>query len=315
MASWLSMLHGFSRTAVALVIAVWLLAVCSGENFRLVWTPDGVREYNSSNPLVVQLGDLIMLECPDEGAFSYSNLWILNHEGQFEQCDCSAVDGEDCNEASAKNSQCIPDVDVMDPILNIRRNDAELNSVFNFNPGKRYYLVSYAPEPSLAGAFSLATSGGQCLEGLKMVMDVAAIPTTKPTTTESVWNATENTGAPSTDDGVTVTSPATASGDSSSVESSEEVMTSTDETVVEIAILPSRQIRDWHIAVITVLGSVVLAFVVAAAVGTVSFMLYRRRGDPAIHQEGDVCKEDLSKKSDKSSYPVEVFKDPIDSDM
>lgn len=319
MASWPSRLHGFSRTA-ALVAALCLLAVCSGEDFSLEWSPHGVRDYNTSNPLVVELGDRILFHCPPKGNFNYSNLWIQNHEEQFKQCDCLAVPGEACDYMVAKNGQCIPNaLDVL--TLTIKRYDADLGSVFNFSPGRRYYLASYAPERTLPGAYSEASSGGQCLDGLKMVIEIAEIPT-EPTTAESFQNATETIEDPSTEEVTvyTATSTASASGwGSGSAGMTEELTNATDKTVLEIVILQSQQIRDWHIAVIAVLGAVVLGLALAAALGAISFMLYRRRGEMVVNPELSVkeeCKEkDVLTAADKSSYPVEVFKDPIDCNM
>lgn len=309
------MLHWFSRTVAStfLLVCVFLalLAVCSGKDFSVEWSPEGVREYTSSNPLVVQLGDNILFRCPTEGNFTYSNLWVQAHEQQIEDCDCLAVVGETCDPLVAKNAQCIPNT--VDPTLHIIRNDAELNSVLNFRTGERYYLASYAPEQTLAGAYSPATMGGQCLDGLRMVMEVVDTPT-QPTTTATVQTTMMNhTEPPSSDDVHTTTNPFVGT----TSESSKESTNGTEETVVEILLLPSQSLRDWHVVVIVVLGAAMLSLVLVLVIGGVSAMLYRRRGRLVVNPGGGSidCKLDMAavaSSPDKSSYPVDVFDDPID---
>lgn len=301
------------------------------------WTPEGVREYNTSNPLVVELGDRILIRCPSEGNYTFSNLWIQNHKRQYDECNCMAVPDENCDFMVAKNGQCI--LNVVNPVVSIRQNDAELNSVLNFKPGRLYYFTSYAPEQDLAGAYSEASMGGQCLDGLRMVIEVKELPT-QPTTSETVevsTGSTEISGSsevPSTGGG---TASRTGSTNIVSTEPSTDPITGTKYSIDEIILLPSRQLRDWHVVIIVVFGVSILALIVILVVGTVGMMLYKRRSLLAVNPEVDsIAKEEecplemVEASPDQSAvnpevdstereerlklgiYPTEKFDDPVD---
>lgn len=297
--------HALSRTVPSPKLVCLLLslsvAVCQGADFSVTWTPDGVREYNASNPLLVELGDRIVLECPRQGEYAYSNLWIQQHIEQYMNCNCMAILGENCDSMVAKNAQCLPQVP--NPILTIRRNDAELNSVVNFNPGQLYYLTSYAPQANLSGAYSDVSMGGQCLEGLRMVIEVMELPT-QPATTASDQNTTESAEEPLTN----VETLSMSSSDENTGLSTEPYppVTSSDENTRLTESLnatkdTSQEIRDWHVGVIVLMAAVIVAAVVIFVV-IIGVILCRRR-TPLTHPE----------EKKQVEYPNMVFEDPVDT--
>lgn len=309
-----SKLQHLSRTWTALVCLLCCVYVSVGEEFTVEWYPEGVRGYNTSNPLVVELGDKVILRCPREGNYTYSNVWIQNHEKQYNDCDCMAVPEQNCDPVVTKTALCA--IGAADPIVRIIQNDAELNSVLNFNTGRLYYLTSYTAERSLAGAFSEMSMGGQCLDGLKMVMEVLEIPT-QPMTADTVETSTVSTQVPSAGEGTSTFPP------NVSTEPSMESITGTKDTIIieQIVLLPSRELRDWHVAIIVVLGVSILALIAIFVVVALGIMLYRRRGRLAVNPvvdstTEDECKIDMTEAvlapETSASYPVEVFDDPLD---
>lgn len=319
------MLHGFSRTAV--LVALILPSLCV--DYPVEWTPDGVREYNSSNPLLVELGDRILYQCPSAGPYEYSNIWIQTHEIQFLQCDCTSVPGEECDPGVDRNGQCIRGAP--NPTLTIRSSDLELHSVISFKPGQRYYIASYAPNGTLIGALSDTANGGQCLQGLRMAIEVMEIPTLPATTTTQSVSTVQSTVPTSTQENTETQSTATdplsytpgsGSGIGSSTGSSDAVQSSTGNSTV--AQSPLRSILDWHIAIIVVLAVLLVAlpaaFVIAALV--IARVIFQRRGKLAVNPEsedgdGVVIKQNLSAIEvlpgpEKAPYPVGVFNDPLD---
>ena len=328
-----SVLQGFSgsrqhalSTTLSSPVCLLLLALSAtlslAVDFRVEWTPEGVRDYGASGPLLVELGDRIILECPKQGAFNYSNLWIQEHLEQYMACNCMAVLGENCDFMVAKNAQCIPGAP--NPVLSIRRNDAELNSVVNFNPGQQYFLTSYAPERSLAGAYSEMSNGGQCLDGLKMVIEVMELPT-QPATTYS--DQTEFTEEPLTGVETDPHPPESSSDENTDMEQTTELTTRTEATVPEIAVQSSREIRDWHVGVIVLLGAMVVAVIAIFIIVTVSITLYRRRGVSPFLEKGTISAFPVAENGETPNpdpfpscpeekttgdYPSAPFVDPVD---
>lgn len=84
------------------LVSACLLALCFCEVHEIVWTPDGVKVYNATNPLEVVLGDQLFIQCPLYGNYAYSNVWILQNKEQFDQCDCM-VAGLSCNPIVDRN--------------------------------------------------------------------------------------------------------------------------------------------------------------------------------------------------------------------
>lgn len=286
---------------------------------NITWTPAGVARYNTSNPLLVELGDVIVFKCQRTGAFTYSNMWIHRYKVQYDQCNCLAVLGESCDPLEFRNGYCSPGIP--SPKIKINRNDAELKNVFNFNPGVRYYIVSHTSEQTLNGSVSDVSTGGQCLQGLRLVVDVQELPTrgTIPeiATTESPLvsgpgNSVNGGPGNSVNGGTEVTSPFSGgSGSNSSGQYSG--TTDGNTTLTGIGILPARTIQDWHIALIAVLGTLLLLLVVVFLVAGAYLASKRMRSKTVnINPEGtgQECNGDTIVRGN-DLYPDKVFQDPL----
>lgn len=196
------------------------------------------------------------------------------------------------------------------PKLPIIKNDAHLNSVYNFLPGGTYYLVSFVTEQTSAGVLSENSSGGQCLDGLRMAFSVAEVPM-EPTTTTELQNVTTTNST----DGSGDISPSTSEDPATMTTTTEEDLTmTTNGNSTGFIILPSVAIRDWHILVIALLGSALVSLLVLYVIASVVFVFYRRRRSDVIDTElklGEPKYIPHPEKAEKVLYP-EMFKDPLD---
>jgi hypothetical protein len=306
---------------VAISLLALLAAVGSANDFRVLWNPEGVRQYNASNPLEVEIGDRILFECPAAGQdYDFSNLWIqaLRNPEQFTSCSCVTVMEDDCSPNVAINGQCIPDTP--NPVLHIDRNGRKLSSFLNFEDGQVYYLTSYAPEETLAGALSEQSMGGQCLDGLRMVIYVKAIPTQPVTTAETDTEAfTDGTEVPATEGGSRSGGAVThntrrdpemdemSGRDPEMDEMSGREGGNPEMNITTVQEIPARRVRDWHIAAIVVVIVVLIMVIAVAGVSVgVLFYRYRWRGHSTVNP---VAKTDDVKHQDLN----EPFNDPIDN--
>lgn len=319
---WKNMVASFflcRRTVLCFVIVLSFLSLrVSCTDFTIDWTPEGVRGYNSSHPLVVELADRLLFSCPRTGSFTYSNIWIQTHQQQYDSCDCAAIPDDSsegdqsCDPDVLKNGQCVNGLNFR-PTLTIRKFDIDLDNVVNFVPGRRYYLASYARDNSLQAAFSDNLRGGQCLSGLRMVVEVMALPTTPPATetTDADYATTSSlpdssgssgggggggSGDPSGDGsrdgddnaGVGSSAGSGNDGDGKTDEISDKFTTKPEESLPSVDLLASVAIRDWHISVIVILGVAIVSLVgVALPLAIVGVFFYRRRKsrDFAINPE------------------------------
>ncbi len=154
------------------------------------WTPDGVKDYNSTNPLEVEIGDLLHLICPSEGPYMYSNLVVQFHQDQYDQCNCSTSSLVACR-PYLRNAFCAPPIRSV--VINIKENPADLASVINYHPGNQYYLISYSLGENLANALSTSNifAGGQCWDGLRLSIKVVSHATTSIATTSTTTASTK----------------------------------------------------------------------------------------------------------------------------
>ena len=298
------------------LVSACLLALCFCENHEIVWTPDGVRMYNATNPLDVVLGDQLFIECPADGNYAFSNVWILQNITQYEQCDCMAEPGLSCDPIVDKNGQCIQNVP-SSPKLPIINNDAHLNSVYNFLPGRTYYLVSFVSEQSTSGALSEDSSGGQCSDGLRMAFSIAMLPT-EPITTTQLQNATTTDSMDSSMDSIVDVSTPTTNEPSTTIARNFTTITKENLTTTaftSILLLPSVAIRDWHILIIALLGTALVSLLVLYVIASLIFVFYRRRrGRDVVDPESKVEQPKYTphpEKAEKKAYP-EMFVDPLD---
>ncbi len=314
-----------SRSLVPCAVASWnsvrltslvyflllTLGFSSSIEFDVTWTPEGVKMYNSSNPLQVKLGDTFRFNCPSSGLYAHSTVWIQKREDQYKECDCLAGNpGGNCD-LIYKNGYCSPPVSTVILILN--SNDASLSSFLSFNSGEQYYVVSYTSVLSLGGVASDISYGGQCLQGLKMSFTIAADPTEPVPTYASKG---EDTTKEITDFTSDIPPTDVFSGDSGSGPGSNETTTTTEEVLLDI--LPSQGIQDWHIILIAVL-IVIMFFIILAFVAAI-VVIRRRSYKLDITQKGDEKKPVEDKVQDEpkirddgvKGYPNAVFDDPLD---
>ena len=271
-------------------------------DFNITWTPEGVASYGADNPLVVELGDQIIFLCPLDGPYKYSNVWIHKHQEQYDQCDCTAVPTESCDVNVFRNGICAALGN-----LKIKINDPEgtLMSVFNYVPGQRYYFASHASEQSAGGAFAEQSSGGQCLQGLRMVFEVQALPTSAPSPEEvdgstTTRGASDNDGSTTTESDFTLTSigdSPTSVVTSYTVSFNQSFVNSTEPATEQ-----PKKLRDWHIYLIVVLGVLLVSIILVAVILTLVIVLRRRKAaakvNPEENGEGLELKSDLESKPD-----------------
>ena len=264
-----------------------------------------MSQYNISSPLLVSLGDVLAFICPSQGKYVFSNIWVHKHPEQFIKCDCTASPEATCDAMVFRNGVCS---NSNMPLLIINNNNADLASVINFLPGERNYIVSHCSEQSLAGALTDDSSGGQCLEGLKMVVQVRGDPSLLPDTTTAAdvdaTNVPTGGGAsgsggnsdpkPTGDRAAESTDPVTRSFSNGGDAEGEE----------QVEIREALEIKDWHVAMIVVLGMALLVVTVSFVVGGALALIHWRRKRNVIADGKVEEPESIDKK-----LPTEIEKE------
>lgn len=147
-----------------------LSALCGvhGKLVQVNWTSSGVADYRDpSNPLRTELSDMLELDCQDIN----SNLFIQTEQVQYDQCNASAGSG-----IYDYNGFCTPGVPLM---IALTENSQILMNTVNFENNHLYYFASYSTGQLGDAANEAINSGGQCLDGLKMVLQIGEIPPAK----------------------------------------------------------------------------------------------------------------------------------------
>lgn len=141
------------------------IATVHGRTIQLNWTSDGVRDYTST-PLRLALGDMLELICNE----NRSNLFIQAERIQYDSCNASAGSG-----VFNYNGLCFPTNPVL---LTFTENSQPLDNTVNFVNDHAYFLTSYS-EGDFRALDHTFTSGGQCEDGLKMIIVIgeASVPT------------------------------------------------------------------------------------------------------------------------------------------
>ena len=304
---------------------------------RVDWTPEGVRNYTSEHPLVVELRDIMVLVCDRNGDYAYSNLVVQHSRSQYDECNCMTAAKTSC-ESSLRIGYCA--MELSDDItVVIAHSHRELNSVVNFSPGEQYFFVSYSSSQDLGGSQSELFAGGDCSNGLKMSIMVAREMTQPPPTTPTsssnnvAANATENI-ASSSKLGISTGAPDDRgkgrTEDNSKPKSNPDKLGS---QVMQSELTPARKLKDWHIGAIVALAGLLLLLVVVFAV--VVFVVFKRHSAVvAPSTDSENCGSDVPGIDDKvdlsggtvvqnkgaetdnqtnTAYPEGIFHDPLDN--
>lgn len=312
-----------------LLISLFVLARCKLHVVN--WNLGGVSAYSLDNPLMVRLNDEVQLVCDGaNGQFAYSNVVIQPHQSQYEQCNCMTSDLTSCDEAN-RYGFCA--IELPDVVVRISRQSATLEAVFNFEPGKMAYFVSYANNATNAEeAQTQFLMGGDCTKGLKLPVMVEALPTTIPPTTPTT--TIDDMGVTgSLSDALPLSSSTTANsgsdGDDNSTSSINPGNSTTNNTGDgNTGGLDSGNLKDWHLAAIGgLVGAFVIFFLIFAVVVVV--LCVRRpaaRVAPGDSSEGDMPSEKnldnetvvrnvgaIPSSPTTITYPEDIFKDPLDS--
>lgn len=291
------------RSALLCVLISILTFTCHGQmqTHNVLWTPEGVRRYNATHPLLVNLRDILNLQCQRLGNYNYSNAWVHRDIEQYRQCSCAAVASAPCHRIGS----CAPEIGTGSIELRVNNDGADLDTISSYTAGRVYYLVSYSTN-TLQSALGEEKTGGQCVEGLKLAFAVAPLP-----------SEPSNTRPPPPGSGIT--SPSDILPSVTDPYGSGEVSSS---LIPQVTSVPNTGLtapfvfQDWHIAVIAVLGGIVLILLVSGIV-VICLVVARSRRK---RKTADISngKQDMGQiqsifpNNAEVQYPVENFKDPID---
>ena len=178
--------------------------------------------------------------------------------------------------------------------------------------------MSYTHNETLAGVVDEVSYGGPCTRGLRMDLSIAAIPTEPTTTTASPTSPTTEMATEEATQPLTDTISSTMEGFSG--ESSSEPTVEKATTDVQLEILPSREIRDWHIGVVVTLSIAIIIVAASFIIVIVVVAKFCRRGGKVVadlseekivecNGSANVAGTDYKKK--KREYPTEIFEDPL----
>lgn len=152
-------------------LAMLLLETASCARHDITWTVQGVAAYNRLvTPLLVDDGDTIAFRCVNA---SFSNIIFQTSAEQFTHCNSSlgtkSLVFADCRGTEREVTDNIEEA-----------SGSEITNIISYKQGETYYFTSYSNGFSAMSATADITSGGECLEGLRMVLEVRDAPTTMP---------------------------------------------------------------------------------------------------------------------------------------
>lgn len=178
-----------------LALCCCLLALCvrgarSVNNVTVLWSIEGVQSYLAvESALKIQLGDNLFFLCPNG---SFSNIIYQTEEAQYDACNSSAVS----NGARITAGTCFGR-GADRAMIEIAQSSGEGSSIQQYRAGRKYFYSSYSDGSSLLNAHEQITSGGECLDGLKMVISVlpsATDPSSTSTPSSPNTGGNEGTG-------------------------------------------------------------------------------------------------------------------------
>lgn len=256
---------------------------------RMDWTPDGVKNFNSTHPLEVELGDVLQLDCPVEGQFMFSNLVVQFHEDQYEQCNCVTSSMISC-ENVYRNGYCAPALGYLTVLIN--ENSADLSSVINYHEGNQYYMMSYINNLSLKEAVdSYDFSGGQCLNGLRMSIRVSSKAVAATTTTPA---ATTTTPADETSSPIQVADNSETNIPPMLPIAWESSGSATDSNVLEeVDNLTLKEWESWYIIVFACLGGgLTMTLIVALLILVMAILRWKKSSEVGLSTSEEDGKKD-----------------------
>ncbi|CAI7990764.1 hypothetical protein GBAR_LOCUS543 [Geodia barretti] len=155
-----------------ILLLAGLLAGCAAKDYVLTWTVDGVKNYTDT-PLEVMFDDVLKLQCDPD---IISNFVYVESEEQYLNCNASIPGGK-----VLKSGDCLAGFDDADSISqNIQRLSGPGQAVVEYQAGKSFYFFSSAD--GSIGSIEPPYIGGQCLDGLKMIVFVVSDQSPPPPT-------------------------------------------------------------------------------------------------------------------------------------
>jgi hypothetical protein len=173
--------------ATRILLLAGLLAGCAAEGYVFNWTVDGVKNYTDT-PLEVMFGDVLTFKCDPD---IVSNFVYVESEEQYVSCNSSIPGGK-----VLKSGDCLGMFAVANSFSqNIQRVSGAGQTVVEYQAGKSFYFFSSADGSFGSGEHPFI--GGQCLDGLKMIVFVVSEPSTSQSTTlQSTISPTNTPGVP-----------------------------------------------------------------------------------------------------------------------